>query len=75
MSVAPHVFRMPSHGRAAHDLVSVGAADDLYATDAVSWPVSGDVTAVSYGTIGRRRHGAVRLWSAPGVTRRRPATV
>lgn len=64
-------YRPISHGRAAHDAVSALAAEALRTREDIDWPVSGDLTAIGYGTIGNRQHARrVSVWQCPGVNRR-----
>lgn len=55
-------------GKPAHDTVTASAADNLWSTNALDWPVGGDDTRLSHGTIGMRRVSQrVNLWAAVAI--------
>lgn len=50
--------------RPAHDEVTPRAANKLFSDTGIDWPVSGDESRVSYGTIGMRRASQrVTIWN------------
>ena len=63
--------RIHTGQRAAHEAVTIGAADDMYAVSGTDWPTSGDETVIAHGYIGMRRAHSVDVWSLPGVTPKR----
>lgn len=64
MSLNPHnrSDRILLKERAAHESVSVGAADNLFRRDRIDWPVSGDESLLAHGYVGLRKAGKRTIW-------------
>lgn len=50
-------------GKTAHETVSAQAANNLFKSDGIDWPVSGDDTAIDWGKRGTRAISRrVNIW-------------
>ena len=50
-------------GKTAHETVSAHAANNLFKSDGIDWPVSGDDTAIDWGRRGMRATSKrVNIW-------------